>query len=159
MAAGRRYVSVLDSLAVTTAIEFFWVGAPTDAVVYLEEVNITQDASEASEQLLLSLARTTTDSSAGGTGNTPNPLEVGDPAFGGTVRTGVAAASSADTTMIRQEAQNVLNGWLWKGSYEEPLLVMSPIAGTAGRFVLRLPTAPGASMTFSGYIVIREIGG
>lgn len=159
MAAGRRYVSILDSVAVTTAIEFFWLGAPTDAVVYLEEVNLTQDTSEISEQLVLSLARTTTDSSAGGSANTPNPLEVGDPAFGGTVRTAVAAASSADTTMIRQESQNVLNGWLWKGSYEEPILVMSPTAGTAGRMVIRLVNAPGASLNFSGYIVFREIGG
>lgn len=159
MAAGRRYVAVLDSLAVTTAIEFFWATAPTDAVVYLEEVSITQDASETSEQLLLSLARTTTDSSGGGTGNTPNPIEVGDPAYGGTVRTAVAAASSADTTMIRQDAQNVLNGWLWKGSYEEPLLILSPTAGTASRMVLRCVNAPAASLNFSGYIILREIGG
>lgn len=159
MAAGRRYVSLIDSVAVTTAIEFFWGTAPTDAVVFLEEVCITQDASETSEQLLLSLARTATDSSAGGSANTPNPLEVGDPAFGGTIRTAVAAATSTDTTMIRQEAQNILNGWLWKGSYEEPLLIMSPTAGTASRFVLRCVNAPGASLNFSGYIIFREIGG
>lgn len=159
MAAGRRYVSMIDSLAVTTAIEFFWAGSPTDAVTYLEEVCLTQDASETSEQLVLSLARTTTDSSAGGTANTPNPVEVGDPAYGGTVRTAVAAGSSADTTPIRQEGQNILNGWLWKGSYEEPILILSPTAGTAGRMVIRLVNAPAASLNFSGWITIREIGG
>lgn len=159
MAAGRRYISEIAGVAATTAIEFFHIQCPTDAVVYIEEVNITQDTSETSEQLALQMFRTTTDASAGGSANTPSPLEVGDPAFGGTVRTMVAAATSTKTTALRREAQNVLNGWLWKGSYEEPLVVMTPAAATAGRITIGLVNAPGASTTFSGYLIFREIGG
>lgn len=159
MAAGRRYVSEITSVAVTTAIEFFFINCPTDAVVFIEEVNVTQDAGETSEQLVLEMHRTATDGSATGTANTPNPIEVGDPAFGGTVRTMLPAASSTKTTGSRREGQNVLNGWLWKGSYEEPLLVLGPIAGVASRATVRLVNAPGASLTFSGYLIFREIGG
>jgi hypothetical protein len=159
MAAGRRYVSLIDGVAATTAIEFFFLSCPTDAVVFLEEVNITQDTIELSEQLVLQLFRTATANEAVGTANTPNPIEVGDPAFGGTVRTMLPAASSTKTTPSRREGQNILNGWLWKGSFEEPLLVLGPTAGVASRAAIGLVSAPAASTTFSGYVVFREIGG
>lgn len=159
MAVGRVYTSMIDGVAATTAIEFFFIACPTDAVTFVEEVCITQDTIETSEQIPLQMWRTTTDSSAGGSANTPNPIEVGTPAYGGTVRTMVAAASSAETTLLRREAQNLLNGWLWKGSYEDPLVVLTPAAATAGRLVIGLSSAPGASTTFSGYIKFREIGG
>lgn len=160
MAAGRRYVAVLDAISVSAVCDLFWISCPTDAVVYIEEVCITQDTSETSEQLPLNLFRTTTDNSAVGTGVTPNPLEVGDPAYGGTVRYNITGGSlSAETTPIRRESQNILNGWLWKGSYEEPLLVMTPAAGTAGRAAVKLDAAPSAAISISGYMIIREIGG
>lgn len=159
MAVGRTYTSMIDGVAATTAIEFFFISCPTDAVVFIEEISITQDTIETSEQIPLQLWRTTTANEAVGTANTPNPTEIGMPAFGGTVRTMLAAASSAETTLIRREAQNILNGWLWKGSYEDPLLVLSPTAGTASRATIGLSSAPAASTTFSGYIRFREIGG
>jgi hypothetical protein len=159
MAAGRRYISIIDGVAATTAIEFFFINCPTDAVVFIEEINITQDTIELSEQLALQLFRTADDESATGTANTPNPIEVGDPAYGGTVRTMLPAASSTRTTLSRRESQNILNGWLWKGSYEEPLLVLGPTAGVASRATVGLVNAPAASTTFSGYMIFREIGG
>lgn len=160
MATGRLYHSApIAGVAATTAIQFFYLAAPTDAVVYLEEVNITQDTSETSEQLVLRLFRTTTDGSASGTANTPAPQNVGDPAFGGSCRTMLAAATLTATTTYMREGQNVLNGWCWKGSYEDPLIVLSPTAGTAGRIGIELVNAPGASTTFSGFIRFREIGG
>lgn len=159
MAAGRRYVAIIDAVSISAAREIFFIAAPTDSVVYIEEVCVTQEAQETSEQLPLMLYRTTTDSSAAGSANTPNPIEIGDPAFGGTVRTDIATGTSAETTQIRREAQNLLNGWLWKGSYEEPLLILSPTAGTASRAVVRLDTAPAAAITVSAYMIFREIGG
>ena len=160
MAAGREYTTTpILGVAVTTAIEFFFISCPTDAVVFIEEINITQDTQETSEQLVLQLWRTATANEAVGTANTPNPTEVGMPAFGGTARTMLAAASSAKTTNIRREGQNVLNGWVWKGSYEEPLLILSPTAGVASRCAIGLITAPGVSTPYSGYVKFREIGG
>lgn len=159
MGVGRVYQSEITGIAVTTAIEFFHIQCPADSVVFIEEVSITQDTSETSEQLVLQMFRTADDESATGTANTPAPLEVGDPAFGGTVRTNLAAGSSTKTTGLKREGQNVLNGWLWKGSYEEPLAILSPTAGTAGRLTIGLVNAPGASMTFSATLKFREIGG
>ena len=160
MAAGREYVTTpILGVAATTAIEFFFISCPSDAVVFIEEINITQDTIETSEQLVLQMWRTVTANEAVGTANTPNPVEVGMPAFGGTARTMLAAASSAKTTNIRREAQNILNGWLWKGSYEEPLLVLGPTAGVASRCAIGLINAPAASTNFSGYVKLREIGG
>tara|TARA_R110000868_G_scaffold19561_7_gene84228 strand:- start:3395 stop:3874 length:480 start_codon:yes stop_codon:yes gene_type:complete len=159
MATGRVYTAMIDGVAATTAIEFFFIACPTDAVTFIEEICITQDTIEISEQLALSLWRTTTDSSAGGTANTPNPTEVGNPAYGGTVRTMVAAAASAKTTIIRRESQNILNGWLWKGTYDDPILILTPAAATAGRMSVGLINAPAASTTFSGFMRFREIGG
>ena len=159
MSLGREYQSIIDGVAATTAIEFFFLSCPTDAVVLITELSITQDTIELSEQLPLKLWRTATANEAVGTANTPNPTEVGNPAFGGTARTMLPAASSAVTTLLRREAQNILNGWLWKGSIEEPILVLGPIAGVASRCAIGLHTAPAASTTFSGYLKFIEIGG
>jgi hypothetical protein len=159
MSLGREYQSIIDGVAATTAIEFFFIACPTDAVVLVTEISITQDTIELSEQLPLKLWRTADDESATGTANTPNPTEIGNPAYGGVVRTMLPAASSTVTTLIRRESQNILNGWLWKGSIEEPLLVLGPIAGVASRCTIGLHTAPAASTTFSGYVKFIEIGG
>jgi hypothetical protein len=157
---GRVYYDVLDAVSVAAITDLWYVAAPTDAVVYVEEVILTQDTSEASEQLPLMLFRTGTDNAAAGTGKTPNPEEVGDPAFGGVVRTLITAGNLATvTTRIRREAQNIANGWFWKGSYEEPLVILSPTAGAAGRAVVKLDAAPGTALIVSGTLKLREIGG
>lgn len=160
MAAGRRYAAMIDAVSVSAVTDLFWIGCPTDAVTYIEEIFISQDASETSEQLPLNVFRTTTDNSAQGTSNTPAPLEVGDPAYGGTVRTNITGASlSAETTPVLRQSQNILNGWHLKGSYEEPLLILTPAAATAGRCAIKLDAAPGSAISISGYVVLREIGG
>lgn len=160
MAVGRVYYASIDAVSVSAVCDLFWIGCPTDAVTYIEEVCITQDTIEVSEQMPLMLFRTTTDNSAAGSANTPNPLEVGSPAYGGTVRHNITGGSlSAETTPSRRESQNILNGWHWLGSYEEPLLVLSPTAGTAGRAAVKLDVAPAGATSFSGYVRIREIGG
>lgn len=159
--AGRVYYATLDALSVAVVTDLFYISAPTDAVVYVEEVKITQEASEASEQLPLFLFRTTTNQDAVGTANTPNPREVGDPAFGGIVRTNIAGGSlSAETTPLGpREGQNELNGWHLVGSYDEPLAILSPVAATAGRLVIKLDAAPTAAILINGWVKLREIGG
>lgn len=160
MAVGRTYYAHIEGVAISAAADLFWFSCPTDAVVFLEEVCITQDASETSEQLPLRVFRTTTDNSANGTGVTPNPISVGDPAYGGVVRSNITGGLlSAKTTSLLSESQNILNGWHLKGSYEDPLVVLTPAAATAGRCAIKLDAAPGASINVSGYIKLREIGG
>lgn len=156
---GRMYSAVLDAVSVSAVADLFFLAAPTDAVVVVHEIKISQDAGETSEQLPLMVFRTTTDNSAVGTANTPNPLQVGDPAFGGTVRTNITGGSlSAETTLLWRDSQNVLNGWHYLPT-PETRPVLSPIAGTAGRLSIKLDAAPTAALTFSGYVIFEEIGG
>jgi hypothetical protein len=154
---GRKYTAVLDAVSISAVCDIFFLAAPSDAVVVLHEVAITQDQSETSEQLPLNIFRTATDNSANGTSNTPAPLEAGDAAFGGTVRTNITAASlSAETTMLARSSQNVLGGWhfLWT---PETRPVLSP----SGKLAVKVDAAPGGGngLTFSGYLTFEEIGG
>lgn len=153
---GRRYTAALDALSVSAVCELFNVIAPADAVVAIHEVLITQDAGETSEQLPVRIFRTATDQSAKGSANTPAPLEVGDAAFGGTVRTNVLTAETfaTETTMLFCQSQNVLNGWHWLWTPET-----RPILSPSGKLCIKLDAAPAAALTFSGYVVFEEIGG
>lgn len=153
---GRRYTAALDALSVSAVCELFNVIAPADAVVAIHEVSITQDAGETSEQLPVRIFRTATDQSAKGDANTPAPLEVGDAAFGGTVRTNVltGATFATETTMLFCQSQNVLNGWHWLWTPET-----RPILSPSGKLCVKLDAAPAAALTFSGYVILEEIGG
>jgi hypothetical protein len=153
---GRKYTCPINALSVSAICELLFISAPSDAVVLLHELVITQDTSETSEQLPLRIFRTATDQSAKGASITPAPLEAGDAAFGGTVRSNIIAAATlaTETTMLLCEAQNVLNGWHYLPAPEDRI-VISP----SGRLVVKLGTAPAAALPISGYAIIEEIGG
>ena len=153
---GRMYSAVMDAQAVAAVCELFYIAAPADAIVKIHEIVVTQDTSEGSEQLPLNVFRTATDQAAKGTANTPAPLNSGDAAFGGVVRTNIltAATFATETTMIMRQAQNVLNGWHILPT-PETQLVISP----SGGICIKLDAAPTASLPISGYVVFEEIGG
>ena len=153
---GRMYTAVMDAQAVAAVCELFYLKAPTDAVVVLHEVLVSQDAVEVSEMLPVNIFRTATDQSAKGTANTPAPLASGDAAFGGTARTTILASETlaTETTSLFRQAQNVLNGWHWLWT-PETRPALSPGTGLC----VKLDAVPAASLTFSGYVVFEEIGG
>jgi len=156
---GREYV-VVDSFAITAIADLLYVSAPTDAVVLIKNIKITQELLEVSEQLPVRLFRTTTNNDAVGTSNTPAPVEVGTPAFGGLCRVNITGAGLAtETTPLERESQNLLNGWYFPGTFEDPIAVLSPVAGTAGRFVIKVATAPAGTTTVNVVVRIIEIGG
>jgi hypothetical protein len=150
------YTSVIDALAVAAVDELFFIAAPADAVVQIHEIIITQDGSETSEQLPLNVFRTATDQAAKGTANTPAPLQAGDAAFGGTVRTNILTAETfaTETTILLRQSQNILNGWHILPT-PECRIVLSP----SGRLVVKLDAAPSAAINISGYVTFEEIGG
>ena len=61
---GLLYTAVMDAIAVTVITDLFFIAAPTDSIVVLHEVRVSQDAQETSEQLPLKIFRTTTDNHA-----------------------------------------------------------------------------------------------
>ncbi len=153
---GRMYSTTIDNLSVAAVCELFFVKAPTDACVVIHEIVLSQDDSETSEQLPVNIFRTATDQSAKGTGLTPAPLSVGDAAFGGTVRYNILTAETfaTETTMLRRDSQNVLNGWQYLPT-PETRIVISP----GGMVVVKLDAAPSGTLHLSGTLVLEEIGG
>lgn len=153
---GRMYSAIIDGLSVSAICELFAIIAPSDAVVKIHEIVITQDTSETSEQLPLNIFRTATDQSAKGSAVTPASFQPGDAAFGGTVRSNILTAEgfATETTMLMRQSQNVLNGWHIFPT-PETQIVISP--GTS--LVIKLDAAPGSALPISGYVIFEEIGG
>lgn len=152
----RIYSATMDSIAVAAESELFFIAAPTDAVVRIHEIKVTQDASETSEQLPLKVYRTATDQSAKGTAVTSNPLSEGDAAFGGTVRRNILTAETFATegAMLITDSQNIINGWHILPT-PEARIDISP----GDYLVIKLDAAPSASINVSSYVILEEIGG
>jgi len=152
----RMYVASMDHVSVTAVCELFYIAAPSDAVVRIHEIKITQDEGETSEQLPLRIFRTATDQTGKGTLLTGRPLSVGDTAFGGEVITTIltGATFAAETTMLLSEAQNILNGFHILPT-PECRIELSP----SGKLVVKLDAAPSATLYISGYMIFEEIGG
>lgn len=153
---GRMYSAVLDAVSVAAVCELFFIEAPTDMVLRIHEIKITQDTSETSEQLPLNIFRTATDQGAKGTAVTPAPLSIGDTASTALIRSNILAAATlaTETTMLLRESQNILNGWHILPT-PECRIDISP-----GAYIcVKLDEAPTAALPISGYVIFEEIGG
>jgi hypothetical protein len=148
---GRMYTALMDATSISAADDLMRISAPSDAVVKIHEVLLTQDASETSEMLPVQLQRSSTDGT--GTSTTPEKLEGSDAAFGGTVVRALTADTTISGVPISRMAQNVLNGWHWLFTPE-----MRPVVAPSGRFVVRLDTAPTAALTLTLVVTFEEIG-
>ena len=152
---GRMYTVSNSVAGVTTAIDLLRISAPSDAVVIVHKILVTQETEfgdAASEQMDIQFHRGSTDGS-GGASPTARPLEVGDTAFGGTVATG-NGTQSTEGVILHAEAANVMAGFVWAPTPEERV-VLSP----SGRLIVELPTAPDDSIDFRVTAYFEEIGG
>lgn len=149
---GRMYSATFEEVSVSAAQDLFEINAPSDAVVVIHGLEISQSSDTDSEQLNLLIHRGST-SGSGGTTPTASPLEVGDPAFGGTVEAN-NTSQSTEGTILHSAAFNVLNGYLWIPTPE-----CRPVISPSGRLIVELQTAPGDALTMSGVIYLEEIGG
>lgn len=149
---GRMYTVVADAIAVAAADDLLRISAPSDAAVILHEVLVTQEAQETSEQLAVQIQRSSTDGT--GTAVVPEQLELGDPVFGGTCSRTITVDTTIDGLPIWRSGQNVLNGWHYLPTPEG-----RPTISPSGRIVVRMDTAPAASMTVNTYALFEEIGG
>ena len=148
---GRMYSVVMDAVAVTAAQDLIRISAPSDAIVVIHEVKVTQENTETSDQVAIQLQRSSTDGT--GSAATPEQFESGDPAFGGTAVTNLTVATTLSDLLWR-EGFNVLNGFHWLPT-PETRIVVSPSA----RFVVRIDDAPAASTTVTAVVLFEEIGG
>jgi hypothetical protein len=154
----RMYTAQFTSVAVTAAQDLFEIVAPADAVVEIHEICISQssDVGDAAEEGLSVLWKSgATVSGSGGSSVTPEPLEFGNPAFGGTCEANNTTQANTGTIVTH-------HAWNW--NIRIPMQVIftpetRPILSPSRRATLELVAAPADSLTMSGYIVFREIGG
>ena len=151
---GQLYTVAIGSQAQTAAKTLIEIASPSDAVTLVERIKVAQTSFDTSENLGVKVQRVTTTGT--GTATTPEPLQVGSAAYGGTVETNstVEPTYTAGTEII-EDGFNVLSGYLWTPANDDEIIVISPSALLG----ISLDVAPSASMDFSYGCTIREIGG
>lgn len=156
-ALGRMYV-VIGSAAVTTAVDVFEIVAPADSSVVIHSAFVGQysDFGDAeAEMLRVSMFRGHTTSGSGGSAATPNPLELGGSAFGGTAEAyNTTLATAGASQGMYADSFNIASGLHYRPTPEERI-VLSP----SQRFVVRLIDAPADSLSFWSCIYFEELGG
>ena len=152
---GRMYSAIFEEVAVTAAQDLFEINAPADSVVALHSVIITQssDAGDVEDEQLSIIIHLGSTSGSGGTTPTARPLELGSPAFGGTVEVN-NTTQSTEGNILHAEAFNVRAGFYYRPTPEERIII-SP----SDRLIIELQTAPADSLTMSGTAIFEAIGG
>lgn len=157
---GAIYSAEVDTAGTTVAIDFFELLAPSDAVVIIHEIRISQStefADAQAEQLEILVKRVVGAPTSGSGGATPTeqPFEFGSPAAGVVVEAGNTTKLTGGTqaNLIR-EGFNVQIGWLYIPP-PELRIVLSPDQ----RLVVELVDAPADAIDLHGVITWEEIGG
>ena len=155
---GRRYTAIFSGVAVTAQQDFFEINAPADAVVELMGLSLSQstevgDAAEEGLSILVKSGATT--SGSGGSAPTAAPLSLGDAAFGGTVEANNTTKATAGTIVTHFALNWNVRApfeYFWPEEFRKQL---SPSA----RLTVELATTPADSITVSGWVMFKEIGG
>ena len=150
---GRLYTVAIGSQAQTAAKTLIEILSAADSVTLVERLSLGQTSFDTSENLGILVQRITTTGT--GTATTPEPLAVGDAAFGGVVETNSTIEPTYTAgTEILESGFNVLSGFLWTPASDDEVIVVSPSALVG----FSLDVAPSASMNFSYGCTLREIG-
>jgi hypothetical protein len=153
------YSAIFNDVTVSAAQDFFELNAPSDAVVELLEVHLSQqtELGDAAEEQLNILIKTgaTTSGSTGGTAPTAIPRILGDSAFGGTVEINNTVKATAGTIVT-----HVARWWNVRVPFD---LIFTPettiFLNPSTRLTVELVAAPTDAIDISGEIIFREIGG
>lgn len=156
---GMLYAAVFSSVAVTAQQDFFEVTAPSDAIVVIHSVELTQSTDvgdAAAEGLAILHKRGATTSGTGGTqAITPAPLEFGFAAAGGVVDINNTTKATSGTIVTMHSSNWIIQQqYLWLPT-PELRHVLSP----SQRYTVELGTTPADSITVSGTLIFEEIGG
>lgn len=157
---GRKYFIETGEQTVSAAQDLVEFTVPSDAVVALHSVTITQssDAGDSeSEQLSMAIKRGIgATSGSGGSSVTPEKLETGDAASGVTAErnnTTQASAGGGSLSGLYTEDFNVMAGCNYVPTPE-----CRPIFSPSETGVVAI-SAPGDALTMAAVIVVEEIGG
>jgi hypothetical protein len=150
---GIMYAASFEEVAVTAAQDLFEVVASAASALIIHQVTITQssDAGDAQAEMLPILIHRGTATGSGGAPVTPSPLNLGDPAFSGTVEAN-NTTQSVEGAVLHAEAFNVQIGFYYLPP-PKPQIWIPP----SGLFIVELQTAPADSLTMNGTVVFEEI--
>ncbi len=149
---GRLYTVAIGSQTQTTALTLIEIASAATDVTLVERLWINNTSFDTSENAGTKTQRITTTGT--GDGTTPEPLAVGDPAYGGTVKTNMSAEPTYTAgTEILEMGFNVLSGYLWTPASDDEVIVVAPSALVG----MNLDTTI-TSMGLSYGCTIREIG-
>jgi hypothetical protein len=160
---GRMHTAVFKEIAVTAAQDLFEVLAPADAIVVIHKWVLSQktETGDAAEEMLTITTNRGVGSVTSGSGGatvTPQPVQDGDAAFGGTVErnntTIMAVGSGTLETDLEVHEWNIRVPYINVYTPEE-----RPVISPSNRWTLECETAPADSITMSGMVVFEEIGG
>lgn len=155
---GLFYAVPFTGVAVSAQQDFFEIVAPSNAVIYVHNVVLSQssevgDAQEEGLSLLFKRGATTTGS--GGTTVTPVPLETGFPASTATCKVNNTTKASGGTiSTIHSE------NWYIRGPYPGlPTPEIRHLISPGQRYTVELATTPADALTVSGTLYFEQIGG
>lgn len=147
----RRYAISFEAQAVTTAKDLLYLAAPSTMTLCVIRAWIGQDGGVTSEMGRVLIQRCSTTNS--GTGITPQPLEVGDPASSATAGYLTTDNTRTGIPEVGPRPFNWVVGDEWVPSPEERIWIPP-----SGKLVYRLDLAPGASKTVSAGLIFIEVG-
>jgi len=152
----RTYSVYMNNVAVTGAITLVQVKAGTSSTLtvlraWCSQSNLTVSGQQRIEIVRKSAAATVTAFTLLGAWD---PGDAASNMSSGTTATGTnASGEGTDGDILVPDVFNVLNGWLWVPTPEERIIV-----APGGILGLKLPTAPGSSMTTTAGFLLGEVG-
>lgn len=155
---GRIYTATFADVAVSAQQDLFELVAPSDAIVLIHQIEISQlsDVGDAQEEMLsIRLKSGATTSGSGGSAITPVPISVGDVAFGGTCEANNTTKATLGTIVTHY-------AWAWNVRMDFNKLYvpeLRPILSPSHRLTVELATTPADALTMSGVITFEEVGG
>lgn len=156
---GLFYTAQFNAVAVAAQQDFFEITAPSDAIVAIHWIRITQttelgDAAE--EELSILFKRGATVSGSGGTATIAGvPTEFGFPAHGSVIDiNNTTKANTGTIATLHSDSWNIRTPFEWLPT-PELRFILSP----SQRFTVELGTTPADSITCNGTMYFEEIGG
>lgn len=149
---GRIYTTSFQAVAVTGAVDFFELLAPSTGMLRILSCRIGQNTEEAdaqAEMLQIQITRYAT-SGSGGSTPTENPHQVGHAATAVTTEAN-NTTQGGTPTVILADAFNVQIGWYYQPPPEEQIWVPP-----SGIIAIESPDTPADSITFSGSVTYEE---
>lgn len=157
------YRATFKEIAVTAAQDLFELLAPADATVIVHRWTISQktEVGDAAEEMLTITVNRgvgSVTSGSGGASVTPQPVEDGMAAFGGTVERNNTTILAVGTGTLETDIE--VYEWNIRVPFEHIYTPEErPIISPSTYFTLELETAPADSVTMSGTLVFEELGG